>query len=59
MTSVSEEPVVDLTPTQVELVPIFHSVMERGPESTSAGISPANDIMEEVARQMVRQFLLP
>ena len=37
MTSVSDEPVVGLTPTQVELVPVSRSVMERGSGSTSAG----------------------
>ena len=52
-TSVSDEPVVSLTPAQVELVPISHPVMERGSRSTSTGLSPANDIMEELARQMV------
>ena len=30
--------------------------MERGFGSTSAEFSPANDIMEELARQMVQQF---
>ena len=30
-TSVSEEPVAGLTPAQVELVPVSHFVMERGP----------------------------
>ena len=54
--SVSDEPVVSLTPAQVEPVPVSRSVMERGSGSTSAGLSPANDIMEELARQMVQQF---
>jgi len=55
-TSVSDEPIVGLTPTQVELVPVSRPVMERGSGSTSAGFSPVNDIMEELARQMVQQF---
>ena len=55
-TSVSDEPVVSLTSAQVELVLVSRSVMERGSESTSAGLSPVNDIMEELARQMVQQF---
>ena len=54
MTSVSNEPVVGLTPAQVELIPVSRSVMEWGSESTSVGLSPANDIIEELARQMVR-----
>ena len=53
-TSVSDEPVVGLTPAQVELVPVSLPVMERGSGSTSAGLSLANDIMKELARQMVR-----
>ena len=53
-TSVSDEPVVSLTPARVELIPISHSVTERGSGSTSAGLSPANNIMEELARQMVQ-----
>ena len=52
-TSVSDEPIVGLTLAQVELVPVSHPVMEKGSGSTSAGLSPANDIMEELARQMV------
>ena len=52
----SDEPVVGLTPAQVELVPISYSVMEMGSGSASAGLSPATDIMEELARQMVQQF---
>ena len=52
-TLVSDEPVVGLTPAQVELVFVSRSVMKRGSGSTSAGLSPANDIMEELARQMV------
>jgi len=55
-TSVSNEPVVGLSPAQVELVPVSRPVMERGSGSTSAGLSSANDIMEELARQMVQQF---
>ena len=54
--SMSDEQVVGLTPAQVELVPVAHPVMERVSESTLAGLSPANNIMEELARQMVRQF---
>jgi len=50
-TSVSNEPVIGPTPARVELVPI----MERGFRSTSAGLSPTNDIMEELACQMVQQ----
>jgi len=52
-TLVSDEPVIGLTPAQVELVLVSRPVMERGFGSTSAGLSPANDIMEELARQMV------
>ena len=48
-TSVSDEPVVGLTPAQVELVPVSHSIMV-----ASVGLSPATDIMEELARQMVQ-----
>jgi len=55
-TSVPDEPIVGLTPAQAELVPVSHPVMERGSGSTSAGLPPANDIMEELARQMVQQF---
>ena len=55
-TSVSDEPIVGLTLVQVELVPVSHPVMKRGSGSTSAGLSPANDIMEELASQMVQQF---
>ena len=55
-TSVSGEHIVGLTPAQVELVPVSHQIMERGSGSTSAGLSPANDIMEELARQILQQF---
>jgi len=55
-TSMSDEPIVGLTPVQVELVPVCHPVMKRWSRSTLAGLSPANNIMEELARQMVRQF---
>ena len=55
-TSVPDEPIVGLTPAQDELIPVSHPVMKRGSGSTSAGLSPANDIMEELARQMVQQF---
>ena len=57
-TSVSEEPIVGLTSTQVELVPVSHPVMEKGSGSTSAGLSPANDIMEELAIKWCNNFLL-
>ena len=53
-TSVSDEPIIGLTPAQVELVPVSHPVMEKGSGSTSEGLSSANDIMEELARQMVQ-----
>ena len=55
-TSVSDESIVGLSPVQVELVPVSRPVMERGFRSTSAGLSLANDIMKELARQMVQQF---
>ena len=42
--SVSDEPVVGLTPAQVELVPVSRPVMKRGFRSTSVGLSPANDL---------------
>jgi len=48
-TSISDEPIVGLTPAQVELVPVSPPVMEKGSRSTSAELSPANDIMEELA----------
>jgi len=54
--SVPDEPIVGLTPAQDELIPVSRPVMERGSGSTSAEFSPANDIMEELARQMVQQF---
>ena len=38
--SVSDEPVVGLTPAQVELVSVSRSVIERWSESASAGLSP-------------------
>ena len=53
-TSEPVEPIVGLTPVPAELVPVSHTVMERGSRSTSAEFSPANDIMEELARQMVQ-----
>ena len=60
MISVSKEPVVGLIPAQVELAPIsvdtIHTIIERGSESASAGLSPATDIMKESAHQMVQQF---
>ena len=54
--SASDEPVVNIPPAQDE--PIFASrpVVERGSGSSSAEFSPANDIMKELARQMVKQF---
>jgi len=55
-TSVSDESIVGLSPVQVELVPVSRPVIERGSGSTSAGLSPANDIMKELAHQMVQQF---
>ena len=59
-TSVSDELVVDLTPGQVELafvsVDATRIIIERGSESTLAGSSPATNIIEELARQMVQQF---
>ena len=55
-TSMSDEPVVGLTPAQVEQAPVLLPVMERGSESASSGLSPATDIMKELARQMVQQF---
>ena len=54
--SLPDEPVVGLTPARDELIPISRPVMERGSGSTSTEFSPANDIMEELARQMVQQF---
>ena len=57
--SVPDEPIVGLTLVPAELVPISHTVMERGSGSTSVEFSPVNDIMEELARQMVQQSLLP
>ena len=53
-TSVSDEPVVGLTPARVELIPVSHPVMERRSGSSSAGLSPGNDVMEELAGQMVQ-----
>ena len=52
--SASDEPVVDIPLVQDE--PIFASrpIVERGSGSSSAEFSPANDIMEELARQMVQ-----
>ena len=54
--SVPDEPVVGLTPARDELIPISCPVMERESGSTSAEFSLANDIMKELARQMVQQF---
>jgi len=59
-TSVLQEPAVGLVPAQVELAPVFvdttRTIIERGSVSASAGLSPATDIMEELAHQMVQQF---
>ena len=61
MTLVSKEPAVGLILTQVELAPVSvdttRTIIERGSGSASAGLSPATDIMEELAHQMVQQFL--
>ena len=58
--ALSEEPVVGIVPTQVEStlvsVGVTRPVIEMGSESAQAGLSPATDIMEELARQMVQQF---
>ena len=54
--SVPDKLIVGLTPAQDELIPVSHPVMERGSGSTSAEFSPADDIMGELARQMVQQF---
>ena len=54
--SAFDEPVVDIPPVQDELIPVSRPVMERGSGSTSAEFSPADDIMGELARQMVQQF---
>ena len=59
-TSVSDEPVVNLTPAQVELAPVSMDatciIIERRSGSALAGSSPTTDIMEELGRQMVQQF---
>ena len=55
-TSVFDEPVVGFTHAQVELVFVSRSIIERGSGSTSIGLSLANDIMKELARQIVQQF---
>ena len=54
--SASTAPVVAPTSARDELIPISRPVIERGSGSTSAEFSPTNDIMEELARQMVQQF---
>jgi len=60
MTSASKKPVVGFIPVQIELALVFEdttrTIMERGSESASAGLSPAMDIMEELAHQMVQKF---
>jgi len=57
---VSEELVVDLVLAQVESAPVSldvtRPVIERGSMSALAGSSPATNIMEELAHQMVQQF---
>ena len=59
-TTASKELAIGLTPAQVELAPISvdttHTIMERGSESAQVGLSPAMDIVEELAHQMVQQF---
>jgi len=56
--AVSEELVVDLIPDQIESAPISvditRPIIERGSESAPARSSPATDIMEELAHQMVQ-----
>ena len=58
--ALSEEPVVGLVPAQVESTPVSvgvtHPIIERGSRSTLAGLSPATNIMEELAHQMVQHF---
>ena len=58
MTSVLTEPAVGLISAQSELAPIFMDIIrttiERGSESAPTGLSPAMDIMEELAHQMVQ-----
>jgi len=58
--SESKEPVVGLIPIQVEStlasVGVTHPFIERESGSALAGASPATDIMEELAHQMVQQF---
>ena len=57
-TSVSKEPVVGLILAQVELAPIFvdttRTIMERRSGSALAKLSPAMEIMEELAHQIVQ-----
>ena len=52
-----EELTVDLVRAQVELAPVSvdttRTIIERGSGSASVGLSPATDIMEELAHQMV------
>ena len=45
-TSVSDEPIVGITPTQVELTPVSRPTLERESGNASAGLSHATDIME-------------
>ena len=58
MTSASKEPVVGLIHAQVQLalvsVDTTRTIIERGSGSASAGLSPATDIMKELAHQMVQ-----
>ena len=62
LASASEEPIISLVPAQVESalasVGITCPVIERGSGSAPAGSSPATDIMEELAHQMVQQFFI-
>jgi len=59
-TSVSTEPAVGLISEPNELAPasvvIIHTTIERRSGSAPAELSPAMDIMEELAHQMVQQF---
>jgi len=52
-TSVSKEHCIGLIPAQIELAPISvdttHTIIERGFGSAPAGLSPAMNIMEELA----------
>jgi len=60
MTSASQEAAVGLISAQVESAPVsvdtIRTIMERGSENAPVALSPAMDIMEELAHQMVQQF---